>query len=73
MSVVNPAANIVTTNQVKGKFHQRKLNVITYQSPEPRENVSDQAAIVFSFASDWLRWWHEISGPITERGKRKLT
>lgn len=55
MSVVNPAANIVTTNQIKGKFHQRKLNVITYQSPEPRENVSDQAAIVFSFASDGLR------------------
>ena len=25
-----------------------------------RENAGDQVAIVFSFASDWLRGWHEF-------------
>ena len=28
-------------------------------------------AIGFSFASDWLRKWREISRPITERSKAK--
>ena len=29
--------------------------------------ASDQVRICFSFAFDWLGWWHEFSGPITER------
>ena len=33
-----------------------------------RENAGDHVAIVFSFASDWLRGWREFSGPITEQG-----
>ena len=33
-----------------------------------RENADDQVAIVFNFASDWLRGWREFSGPITEQG-----
>ena len=36
-----------------------------------QENVGDQDVIGFSFASDWLRGWHEFSGPITERNKAK--
>ena len=31
-----------------------------------RENASEQVAIGFSFASDWLRKWREFSRPITE-------
>ena len=36
-----------------------------------QENVGDQDVVGFSFASDWLRGWHEFSGPITERNKVK--
>ena len=39
--------------------------------PQARENASDQVAIGFSFASDWLRGWCEFSRPITERSKAK--
>ena len=38
---------------------------------EARENAPDQVAIVFSFASDWLRGWRESSGPITVRRQVK--
>ena len=34
-----------------------------------RENASDQVAIGFTFASDWLRGWREFSRPISERNK----
>ena len=33
--------------------------------------MSDQVAIDFSFASDWLRVWRNFSRPITERSKAK--
>ena len=33
--------------------------------------MNDQVAIGFSFASDWLRGWHEFSRPITECSKAK--
>ena len=36
-----------------------------------RENAFDEVAIGFGFESDWLREWHEFSGPITERRKVK--
>ena len=36
-----------------------------------RENASDEGAIGFSFASDWLGDQREFSGPITERSKAK--
>ena len=36
-----------------------------------RENVGDQVVIGVSFACDWLREWHEFSGPIKERSKAK--
>lgn len=32
-----------------------------------RENSSDQVAIVFVFASNWLEGWRDLSGPITEQ------
>ena len=37
-----------------------------------RENASDQVAIGFTFASDWLRGWREFARPITERSKANL-
>ena len=36
-----------------------------------RENASDQVAIGFSFASDWLKKWREISRPTTELSNAK--
>ena len=36
---------------------------------EARENASDQMVLVFLF--DWLRWWRQVSGPITERSEEK--
>ena len=47
---------------------QWELKVKTNKLLKARENADDQVAIVFSFASDWLRGWHEFSGPITEQG-----
>ena len=39
---------------------------------EARENAYDQGvAIVFIFASDWLRGWRQFSGPITEQSQVK--
>ena len=35
------------------------------------KRTSDQVAIFFSFASDWLRGWHEFSRPITAHSKAK--
>ena len=46
-------------NQNKGKYHeepirnQSKMHI--YKRPQARENASDQVAIGFSFASDWLK------------------
>ena len=38
---------------------------------QARENASDQVAIGFGFGSDWLRRWHEFSGPIMGRTEAK--
>ena len=37
--------------------------------PKARENAGDQVVLGCSFASDWLRKWHEVSAPITEQSK----
>ena len=47
------------------------LKVNTCNRPEARENTSDQVAIGFSFACDWLRGWREFYRPITERSEAK--
>ena len=39
--------------------------------PKARENAGDQVVIGLSIASDWLREWHEFSGPIKARSKAK--
>ena len=39
---------------------------------EARENANDYVAVVFSFVSDRLRGWREVSEPITEKNKVKL-
>lgn len=39
--------------------------------PKARESVGDQVVIGFSFAFDWLRDWHEFSGPITKKKDKK--
>ena len=36
-----------------------------------RENAGNQGTIGIRFMSDWLREWHEFSGPITVWGKAK--
>ena len=62
---------ITTANQKKGKHFksQWELKVKTIKLAKARENAGEQAAIVFNFASDWLRGWREFSGPITKRSK----
>ena len=40
---------------------------IELKTGEARENASNQVEIGFSFISDWLGGWHELSGPITEK------
>ena len=62
---------IRTANQNKGKYHKEpvRFKVNTCNRPQARENASDQVAIGFSFSSDWLRRWREISRPITERSE----
>ena len=56
---------ITTANQNKDKYHNEPMR------SHARENASDQVAIGFSSASDWLRGWREFSRPITERSKAK--
>ena len=69
---------ITTANQNKDKYHnepvrtQSKIHVHgNGNRSQARENASDQVAIGFSFASDWLRGRREFSRPITERSKEK--
>lgn len=38
---------------------------------EACENTGDQVGIGFTFASNWFRWWHKFSKPITEQNKAK--
>ena len=39
--------------------------------PKRGKTQVTKSRLVFSCAFDWLRGWHEISGPITERSKTK--
>ena len=39
---------------------------------ETRENASDPMGIGFSFVFDWLRWWRQVFGPVTEQSEEKL-
>ena len=54
----------------------RKLSRRTNENSKKKKQTAwsagkreDQVAIDFSFESDWLRKWHEASGPITKRSK----
>ena len=40
--------------------------------PEARENPGDQVAVGFSFVSDWLRKWRELSGPIIKQSEATI-
>ena len=46
---------------------QGKLKVKTTVLPDARENDGDQVVIDPNLASDWLREWHDLSRPITEK------
>ena len=48
-----------------------RTQVNTRNRCQARENGSDQVAIGFSFASDWLGRWREISKAVTKRSKAK--
>ena len=39
---------------------------------EARENASEPMGIGFSFVFDWLRWWRQVFGPVTEQSEEKL-
>lgn len=54
------------------KFSQEPMRTLrkNKQLPETREK-RDQVAVGFSFESDWIRKWHEFSGPITQRSEAK--
>ena len=41
------------------------------QTRKARENASDQVAISFSFASDWLTRWRKLSRQIREQNEAK--
>ena len=58
----------VTTvaNQKKKKSLKEPIKLKKSKLPKARENVSEQVMIGFSFASDWLTEWREVSGSITE-------
>ena len=64
---------IMAANQRKGKLHNGPMSIQVKVSKllKARENACDEVAIGFGFESDWLREWHEFSGPITERRKVK--
>ena len=33
--------------------------------PQAQKNAGAQVVFIFSFASDWLKMWHEFSEPVT--------
>ena len=55
-------------SQKKGNItrNQSRLEVNTCKRPEVQKNARNRVLIDFGFASDWLRGWCKISGPITE-------
>ena len=57
----------------EGRYHQKPIRTQSNnkQTRKARENASDQTAISFSFASDWLIRWRELSRPIREQNKAK--
>ena len=63
----------VTTvaNQKKKKSLKEPTKLKKSKLPKARENVSEQVMIGFSFASDWLTEWREVSGSITEWSETK--
>ena len=63
---------IITKVNISRSQWELKLNTcILPHLDQARENASDQVAIGFSFASDWLKRWREFSRLITERREAK--
>ena len=66
-----------TSQEVNENSRQLYANVA--KRGKTRENADDPDAVCFTFASDWLRKWREVSGPITgnrerfKRGKTQIT
>ena len=59
--------------QSEGKYPKEPMRTQSKeQTAKSAGNAGDQVVNGFSFASDWLRVWHEFSGPITERSKSKI-
>ena len=54
----NKTKVLTTANQNKGRYSKEPMRT---QSKHSRENASEQVAIGFSLASDWLRKWREFS------------
>lgn len=63
-------------NQRIGKFYRepiRNRKKKNSKQPEKWESAYDQVTIGYSFASDWLVIWVELSTPITEHQAKKKT
>ena len=60
-------------SQKKGNitWNQSGLKVNTCKWPEVQKNARNKVMIDFGFASDWLRGWRKIYGPITEHTQAK--
>ena len=57
---------VTTTNQSKEEKPHAANEVKATQLLEAREDAGDQVAMIgFSFQCDWLKKWHEFTGPIT--------
>ena len=54
------------TNQKEKKRLKEPIKLKKSKLLKARENVSEQVMIGFSFASDWLTEWREVSGSITK-------
>ena len=72
MSVVKPKSKQSQQPIRRKEILLRANESANKKQPKARENAGDQVVIGFSFASDWLRKWHEFSEPIIERSKGKL-
>jgi len=58
------------TTATNSAMNQSQFLAITCNLPEAREKERVHGAIVFGFASHWLKNWRESFKPITERSNR---
>ena len=73
MTVEKPKLNQLPrpiTTGTNSAMNQSQFLAITCNSPEAREKSRVHGAIVFGFASHWLKNWRDSFKPITKRSNR---